>query len=306
MLRPSSIRPSTLLPARPTGLSPRTRVSNDLGSSISHSNQLRFFLQDSGIVLKQEPQGRDRLRQEDGPRLWKAPSQLNSSPGPLQLGFFCANQLEKEKRIFSSLLPRCTFSLIQEVAPMSYIDLEQAKVPGPGRYEEFVLNETPKWSMRPRVDSDCNSMYNIVFPKTTVLDVPAPSTYSNTEAIGMNPSGKYHLSRYPNSKAKVFNPPRSRRFNKSSLFYSYTATDVPGPGVYKPVNDLSSDAKYVLSKNRGAGNRAFMHGQRHSFTDLAAKRSFSTSWTSQLLGLAVTDPLLILDTTTARTSGPGG
>ena len=38
---------------------------------------------------------------------------------------------------------------------MSYIDIEQAKVPGPGRYEEFKLNETPKWSMRPRTSTDC-------------------------------------------------------------------------------------------------------------------------------------------------------
>ena len=44
--------------------------------------------------------------------------------------------------------------LIKETAPMSYIDLEQAKVPGPGRYDEFRYNDTAKWSMRPRVDSD--------------------------------------------------------------------------------------------------------------------------------------------------------
>ena len=37
---------------------------------------------------------------------------------------------------------------------MSYIDLEQPKVPGPGRYEEFRYNDTPNWSMRPRVNSE--------------------------------------------------------------------------------------------------------------------------------------------------------
>jgi hypothetical protein len=34
---------------------------------------------------------------------------------------------------------------------MSYIDLETKKTPGPGRYEEFRYNESPKWSLRPRV-----------------------------------------------------------------------------------------------------------------------------------------------------------
>ena len=101
---------------------------------------------------------------------------------------------------------------------MSYVDLEQAKVPGPGRYDEYRFNETPKWSMRPRTSSECSLTNNLVFPKTTVLEVPAPCTYDNREKIGKNPNGKYHLSRYRNSKAKVWNPPRSKRFNKSSTY----------------------------------------------------------------------------------------
>jgi hypothetical protein len=80
----------------------------------------------------------------------------------------------------------------------------------------------------------------IVFPKTTVLIVPAPCTYENSEEIGKNLEGRYHTSKHPNSKAKVFNPPRSKRFNKSSIYLFDLATDVPGPGNYKPQNDLSS------------------------------------------------------------------
>ncbi len=38
---------------------------------------------------------------------------------------------------------------------MSYIDLELVKVPGPGRYDQFRYNETPKWSIRPKVNDDC-------------------------------------------------------------------------------------------------------------------------------------------------------
>ena len=36
---------------------------------------------------------------------------------------------------------------------MSYIDLEQKKVPGPGRYEEIRYNETPRWSLHSRTKS---------------------------------------------------------------------------------------------------------------------------------------------------------
>ena len=84
------------------------------------------------------------------------------------------------------------------------------------------------------------NFYEIVFPKTTVLIVPAPCTYENTEALGKNLEGRYHTSKHPNSRAKVFNPPRSKRFNKSSINFFDIATDVPGPGNYKPQNDLSS------------------------------------------------------------------
>lgn len=37
---------------------------------------------------------------------------------------------------------------------MSYIELEPYKVPGPGRYEEFRYNESPKWSLHDRVSSE--------------------------------------------------------------------------------------------------------------------------------------------------------
>jgi len=55
----------------------------------------------------------------------------------------------------------------------------------------------------------------LVFPQTTVKIVPGPGTYVNQDSIELNQSGQYHLSNHRNSKAKVFNPPRSRRFNKS-------------------------------------------------------------------------------------------
>lgn len=54
---------------------------------------------------------------------------------------------------------------------------------------------------------------DVVFPKTTVLDNPDPSRYNNTEELGRNLKGQYHLSRYRNSKAQF--QPKSARFNKS-------------------------------------------------------------------------------------------
>jgi hypothetical protein len=55
----------------------------------------------------------------------------------------------------------------------------------------------------------------------------------------------------------------------------HSVSDVPGAGVYHPQNDLSNEGKYVLSKNKSAGKRKFLDGRRLSFTDLAARRSFS-------------------------------
>lgn len=98
--------------------------------------------------------------------------------------------------------------------------------------------------------------------------VPGPGAYVNKEAIEHNPIGQYHLSNHRNSKAKAFNPPRSRRFYKST-------SDAPGPGVYKPQNDLSNEGKYVLSKNVSNGQRKFLDGRRLSFTEIMARRSFT-------------------------------
>ena len=52
-------------------------------------------------------------------------------------------------------------------------------------------------------------------------------------------------------------------------------TDAPGPGNYQPVNDLSNEGKYVLSRNFSAGKRTFMDGRRQSFIDLTHKKSYS-------------------------------
>jgi len=66
----------------------------------------------------------------------------------------------------------------------------------------------------------------------------------------MNKTGKYFSSKHKSSGSKVWNPPSSQRFNKST-------TGVPGAGSYNPNNDISDSGKYVLSSTRGTGRRRF-------------------------------------------------
>jgi hypothetical protein len=72
----------------------------------------------------------------------------------------------------------------------------------------------------------------------------------------------------------------------------YLATDAPGPGIYRPQNDLSNEGKYVLSKNLSNGQRKFLDGRRLSFTEIMARRSFSNSFVIKPLDLEATDLLL--------------
>ena len=64
---------------------------------------------------------------------------------------------------------------------------------------------------------------------------------------------------------KAWNPPCSRRFAKST-------TDAPGPGNYRPKNDLPIDGNYVLSNNKSSRKRAFLMGRRDSFVDDLPRR----------------------------------
>jgi|LakMenE01Jun11ns_1017448.scaffolds.fasta_scaffold8847350_1 hypothetical protein len=72
----------------------------------------------------------------------------------------------------------------------------------------------------------------------------------------------------------------------------YLATDAPGPGIYRPQNDLSNEGKYVLSKNLSNGQRKFLDGRRLSFTEIMARRSFSNSFVIKPLDLEAIDLLL--------------
>ena len=83
---------------------------------------------------------------------------------------------------------------------------------------------------------------------------------------------------------------------------SYLASDAPGPGVYKPQNDLSNEGKYVLSKNVSNGQRKFLDGRRLSFTEIMARRSFSKFKIIKPLDLEAIDPLQSLVNMTKESS----
>ena len=59
---------------------------------------------------------------------------------------------------------------------------------------------------------------------TTNKLTPGPGNYASLPSI--NEKGKFSISQYTNSKAALFNPPRSKRFPE------FTGNKVPGPGAY--------------------------------------------------------------------------
>ncbi len=169
--------------------------------------------------------------------------------------------------------------LSQKTAPRGHIDLDPLKVPGPGRYDEFRYNESPKWTMRPITKSD-------LFQKTTIRINPGPGAHEFSEVL--NPKGKYYCTKYKSSGSKVWNPKSSERFYKST-------TDAPGAGNYNPQhNDLSDSGKYVLSKYQGDGKRRFAHAFRDSFVDQPSKETKSKNFIMQLLDLEhIVDHLIL-------------
>ena len=72
--------------------------------------------------------------------------------------------------------------------------------PGPGKYDIGSTLSTTRYSMRPKTSGDMLILNNF----------PGPGTYKDVPTI--NKTGRYTLSRFSNSGATLFNPPRSKRF----------------------------------------------------------------------------------------------
>ena len=79
--------------------------------------------------------------------------------------------------------------------------------PGPGNYKLASQLSDTKYSFRPRT-KDPNTF-------STAINNPGPGAYPYYRTI--NKEGKYHFSKYENSKASVFHPAHSERFPKSII-----------------------------------------------------------------------------------------
>jgi len=119
------------------------------------------------------------------------------------------------------------------------------KSPGPGAYDTRETNKTAlSYSFRPRTNMEI-----LTSPKF----VPGPGTYPIVE--GVSPKGTYPVSKFKNSGATLFSPPRSKRF-------ADLKSANPGPGTYNPSASLTDDGSYFVSKFRSSMCRTFSHGVR--------------------------------------------
>ncbi len=134
-------------------------------------------------------------------------------------------------------------------------------VPGPGTYN---VRETPgkdaiKFTMRPKTPTAGEAPRNV---KT-----PGPGTYD--ALAGITPKGTQFFSRFQSSRACLFHPPRSRRFNDIRIFFRFllktiTASKLakdlrnsPGPGHYPASPSLNEKGRYFNSKFKGSMCRTF-------------------------------------------------
>lgn len=77
-------------------------------------------------------------------------------------------------------------------------------------------------------------------------------------------NGKVVVSKYSGIKlGKIV--PSKHRFNNYD-------NKVPGANNYPSIDDLSPKGKYVVSKFKSAGNRAFNHTSRINFTETYSKK----------------------------------
>jgi len=89
---------------------------------------------------------------------------------------------------------------------------------------------------------------------------PGPGAYNPEAAI--KDDGLYHNSKFKNSGAMHFNPPKSKRFDEN------TKGDKPGPGAYdvRKSTGIKEDGKYVLSNMRSSKCRTFSHEMRKTLS----------------------------------------
>lgn len=108
--------------------------------------------------------------------------------------------------------------------------------------------------------------------------VPGPGTYEMLSAT--SPKGNHFLSKFESSRASLFNPPHSKRFQgmrKSRRLYMFLAKQIkqfPGPGQYPPAQTISKTGTYFISKFKSSQCRTFGLEFRET---LESRGDFATS-----------------------------
>lgn len=86
---------------------------------------------------------------------------------------------------------------------------------------------------------------------------PGAGTYEVPSSLSK--TGKYFLSKFSSSCAKVFDPPRSKRFPETSK------NKAIGPGQYD-IPGIKPDGKYFVSTQKNSKCRTFSHDQRRTLS----------------------------------------
>ena len=138
---------------------------------------------------------------------------------------------------------------------------------GPGTYDLGSTKSRIKWSFRSRVLNN-DPMHSGTEKNPGAGTYEVPSSLSKT--------GKYFLSKFSSSCAKVFDPPRSKRFPETSksnhwayIFLTITLHSSPdkaiGPGQYD-IPGIKPDGKYFVSTQKNSKCRTFSHDQRRTLS----------------------------------------
>jgi len=93
--------------------------------------------------------------------------------------------------------------------------------------------------------------------------VPGPGAYPAYDTIA--PKRKYLISKFRNSQASTFAPPRSARFSPSK------EGKAPGPGSYELNTAIEPLGEYFISKFKDSMARTFGNGPRNTTAQLSIK-----------------------------------
>lgn len=102
---------------------------------------------------------------------------------------------------------------------------------------------------------------------TTQRHVPGPGAYP--AYVTITPKGKYFVSKFKDSQANTFAPPRSARFPE------IRDGKYPGPGSYDNGSTLSPSGEYFVSKFKDSMVRSFGKGSRTSTVQTSLSKFFS-------------------------------